>query len=82
MFTARSSDQFNNQLTTEPVTDRFTYEYLNSPTGGTGDISGRTGTGGTGDISSRTGTGGTGDISSRTGTGGTGAISSRTGTTY
>ena len=68
MFTARSSDQFNNQLTTEPVTDRFTYEYLNSPTGGTGDISGRTGTGGTGDISSRTGTGGTRAISSRTGT--------------
>ena len=68
MFTAGSSDQFNDRLTTEPVTDRFTYEYLNSPTGGTGDISGRTGTGGNRAISSRTGTGETGDISSSTGT--------------
>ena len=68
MFTIWSSDQFNDRLTTEPVTDRFTYEYLNSPTGGTGDISGRTGTGGNRAISSRTGTGETGDISSSTGT--------------
>ena len=46
MFTVRSSssDQFKDRLTTEPVADRFTYEYLNSPTGGTGDISTRTGT--------------------------------------